>query len=92
MRERERGAHRAWGKVPWLWYMKKRETNLEQRLQEGEQSSCKTAEFRARVEVGMVMAILIVANSEKDFPHSLRKRNDARFYGLGSIRARAIHP
>lgn len=70
MRERERGAHRAWGKVPWLWYMKKRETNLEQRLQEGEQSSCKTAEFRARVEVGMVMVILVFANPEKNFSRS----------------------
>ena len=70
MRERERGAHRAWGKVPWLWYMKKRETNLEQRLQEGEQSSCKTAEFRARVEVGMVMVVLVFANPEKNLSRS----------------------
>lgn len=54
--------------------------------------SCKTAEFPAKAEVSMAMAILIVANSEKDFPHSLRKRNDVRFYGFGSIRARAIHP
>lgn len=50
--------------------MKKRETNLEQRLQEGLQLSCKTAEFRARVEVGMVMVILVFANPEKNFSRS----------------------
>ncbi len=54
--------------------------------------SCKIVTFPAEAEVGMVMVVLIFANPERDFPHSLRKRNDARFYGFGSIRARAIHP
>ena len=54
--------------------------------------SCKTVKFPTEAEVGMAMVVLIFANPEKDFPHSLRKRNDARFYGVGSIRARAIHP
>ena len=58
----------------------------------GDAMSCKTAEFPAKAEVGIAMAILIFASSEKDFPRSLRKRNDARFYDFGSIRARAIHP
>ena len=56
------------------------------------QLSCKIVTFPAEAEVGMVMVVLIFANPERDFPHSLRKRNDARFYGFGSIRARAIHP
>ena len=56
------------------------------------QLSCKTVKFPTEAEVGMAMVVLIFANPEKDFPHSSRKRNDARFYGVGSIRARAIHP
>lgn len=56
------------------------------------QLSCKTVKIPAEAEVGMAMMVLIFANPEKDFPHSLRKRNDARFYGFGSIRAKAIHP
>ena len=61
-------------------------------MQEGMQLSCKTVKFPAEAEVGMAMVVLMFANPERDFPHSLRKRNDARFYGFGSIRARAIHP
>ena len=56
------------------------------------QLSCKTVKSPAEAEVGMAMVVLIFANPEKDFPRSLRKRNDARFYGFGGIRARAIHP
>ena len=61
-------------------------------MQEEMQSSCKTVKYPAKAEVGMVMVVLIFANPEKDFPYSLRKRNDARFYDFGSIRAKAIHP
>ena len=58
----------------------------------GDAMSCKTVKFPAEAEVGMAMVVLIFANPEKDFSHSLRKRNDARFSGFGSIRAKAIRP
>ena len=59
---------------------------------EGMQLSYKTAEFIAKAEVSMAMVILIFANPEKGFPRSLGKRNDARFHGFGSIRAKDIRP
>lgn len=65
---------------------------LEAMIAGGDTIVMKNCRIPAKAKARMAMVILIFANPEKGFPRSLKKRNDTRFHGFGSIRAKDIRP